>query len=145
MDLSRQTVFFLDDEAFVETARPGFRRRVITGDGLQLCFWRIAGGTPGSYLHNHPDHEQLGIVVRGGLDFRIGDESRPPEPDERVVLGPGDSYLAYRGGWHGDSVFVGDEEHDECWILDVFAPPRQDLLEADAAATWAVTEPSTDG
>ncbi|MCY3559839.1 MAG: cupin domain-containing protein [bacterium] len=145
MDLSRQTVFFLDDEAFVETARPGFRRRVITGDGLQLCFWRIAGGTPGSYLHNHPDPEQLGIVVRGGLDFRIGDESRPPEPDERVVLGPGDSYLAYRGVWHGDSVFVGDEEHDECWILDVFAPPRQDLLEADAAATWAVTEPSTDG
>ncbi|MXZ29395.1 MAG: cupin domain-containing protein [Acidimicrobiia bacterium] len=145
MDLSRQTVFFLDDEAFVETARPGFRRRVITGDGLQLCFWRIAGGTPGSYLHNHPDHEQLGIVVRGGLDFRIGDESRPPEPDERVVLGPGDSYLAYRGVWHGDSVFVGDEEHDECWILDVFAPPRQDLLQADAAATWAVTEPSTDG
>lgn len=145
MDLSRQTVFFLDEGQFEATARPGFRRRVITGDGLQLCFWRIAGGTPGSYLHNHPDHEQLGIVVRGGLDFRIGDESRPPEEHERVVLGPGDSYLAYKGVWHGDSVFVGDEEHDECWILDVFAPPREDLMVAAAAASQAVREPAADG
>jgi len=146
MDLSRQTVFFLDEEAFVETARPGFRRRVMTGDNLQLCFWRIAGGTPGSYLHHHPDHEQLGIIVRGALDFRIGDESGAPDEGERTVLGPGDSYLAYRGVWHGDSVFVGDDEYNECWILDVFAPPRDDLMEGDAAATQSVREPSgTDG
>ena len=142
MDVSRQTVFFLDEEAFIETARPGFRRRVITGDGLQLCFWRIAGGTPGSYLHHHPDHEQLGIIVRGALDFRIGDESGPPEEGERTVLGPGDSYLAYKGVWHGDSVFVGDDEYNECWILDVFAPPRDDLMEGYAAATQAVREPA---
>jgi hypothetical protein len=24
-------------------------------------------------------------------------------------------------------VFVGDEEYGECWILDVFSPPRDDL------------------
>jgi hypothetical protein len=29
--------------------------------------------------------------------------------------------------WHGDSVFIGDDEYGECWILDVFAPPREDL------------------
>ena len=22
---------------------------------------------------------------------------------------------------------IGDDEYDECWILDVFAPPRDDL------------------
>ena len=33
--------FFMDEDAFVETDRPGFRRRVVTGDDLQLCFWRI--------------------------------------------------------------------------------------------------------
>ena len=146
VDLARQTVFFLDDEQFVQTARPGFRRRVVTGDCLQLCFWRIAGGTPGSYLHQHPDHEQLGIVVRGALDFHIGDENDLPADQQRVRLGPGDSYLAYRGVWHGDSVFVGDEEYNECWILDVFAPPRDDLLSAAAPATEAVRAPSgTDG
>jgi hypothetical protein len=26
--------------------------------------------------------------------------------------------------WHGDSVFIGDDELNEVWILDVFAPPR---------------------
>jgi hypothetical protein len=24
-------------------------------------------------------------------------------------------------------VFIGDDEFGECWILDVFAPPRDDL------------------
>lgn len=125
MDVSDQHVWFLDDDAFEATDRPGFRRRVVDGDAMQLCFWRIQGGATGSFLHRHTDHEQWGIVLRGKLDFRIGD----PESDERVVLNAGDAYLARRGVWHGDSVFIGDEEYDECWILDLFAPPRHDLSE----------------
>ena len=123
-DLARDLIFFFDDEAFEATDRPGFRRRVITGDELQLFFWRIKGGSSGSFLHKHDHNEQLGIIVRGGLDFRCNPD---PDSEERQVLGPGDSYLAYKGVWHGDSVFIGDEEYDECWILDVFAPPRDDL------------------
>jgi mannose-6-phosphate isomerase-like protein (cupin superfamily) len=121
--LSNQYCHFFDDEAFRETDRPGFRQRVITGDQLQLCFWRIAGGATGSYLHHHTDNEQLGIIVRGQLDFRIGQ----PDDEQRVVLRAGDCYLAPKHVWHGDSVFVGDDEYGECWILDVFAPPREDL------------------
>ena len=116
--------YFFDEDAFVETGRPGFRRRVVTGEDLQLCFWRIKAGTTGSVLHQHPHSEQLGIIYRGKLDFRIGGEE-----DERVVLNAGDFYLAPRSVWHGDSVFIGDDEYDECWILDVFAPPRDDLRE----------------
>ena len=123
MNLQDQFVHFHDEAAFAETERPGFRRRVITGDHLQLCFWRIAGGSEGSFMHKHDDHEQLGIIARGRLDFRIGAE----DTTERTVLGPNEIYLAPRGVWHGDSVFIGDEEHDECWILDVFSPPRDDL------------------
>ncbi len=119
--MTDQYCHFFDDDAFGETERPGFRRRVITGDALELWFWRITGGASGSVLHHHPDHEQIGIVVRGRLDFRIGDDA---DTDERVVLGEGEVYLAPKGVWHGDSVFVGDDEYDECWILDVFAPPR---------------------
>ena len=125
-DLSNQYCHFLDDDAFVETARPGFRHRVITGDELQLCFWRIAGGASGSVLHNHTENEQLGIIMRGQLDFRIGSEG---ENDQRITLSAGDVYLAPRSVWHGDSVFIGDDEYGECWILDVFAPPRADLAQ----------------
>ncbi len=123
MNLSDQYCHFFDDDEFSETDRPGFRRRVITGNQLQLCFWRIKGGATGSFLHKHDEHEQLGIVARGQLDFRIGDD----DPTDRVVIGPNQVYLAGQGVWHGDSVFIGDDEYDECWILDVFAPPRDDL------------------
>ncbi len=125
MNLTNQYCYFYDDDLFTDTDREGFRRRVITGDGLQLCFWRIAGGATGSFLHRHEHHEQLGIIVRGKLDFRINDD---PDSEERVVLGEGEAYIAPKGVWHGDSVFIGDDEYGECWILDVFTPPRDDLL-----------------
>jgi len=62
--------------------------------------------------------------VRGKLDFRINEN---PESQERVVLSAGEVYIAPKGVWHGDSVFIGDTEYGECWILDVFAPPRDEL------------------
>ena len=123
-ELDNAYCYFLDDDEFRATERDGFRRRVVTGEHLQMCFWRIAGGATGSVLHHHVDNEQLGVVMRGKLDFRIGDD---PGDDERVVLGEGEVYLAPRSVWHGDSVFIGDDEYGECWILDVFSPPRPDL------------------
>ncbi|MFN3257346.1 MAG: cupin domain-containing protein [Ilumatobacter sp.] len=127
-ELTNQYCYFFEEDAFEETTRDGFRRRVITGDRLQLCFWRIAGGATGSYMHQHDAHEQLGIIMRGSLDFRIGDVA----DDTRQVLRAGEIYLAPTGIWHGDSIFVGDDEYDECWILDVFSPPRDDLRDAQA-------------
>ena len=112
--------YFFDDESFAETDRPGFRKRVIMGEHLELWFWRIKGGAEGSFLHNHDANEQLGIIMRGTLDFRIGDT----DDHTRKVLHAGDQYLAPQSVWHGDSIFIGDEEYGEVWILDVFAPPR---------------------
>jgi quercetin dioxygenase-like cupin family protein len=120
VNLADQYTYFYDDAEFVETDRPGFRRRVIVGEHLELWFWRIAGGAEGSVLHAHDANEQLGIIMRGTLDFRIGDRA----DESRKVLHAGDLYLAPPTVWHGDSVFVGDDEFDEVWILDVFAPPR---------------------
>ena len=113
-------VYFFDDSQFVETDRPGFRRRIILGEHLELWFWRITGGSTGSVLHNHVANEQLGVIMRGALDFRIGE----PDDQTRHVLQAGEVYLAPFNVWHGDSVFVGDDELNEVWILDVFAPPR---------------------
>jgi quercetin dioxygenase-like cupin family protein len=119
-DLASTFTYFFDDAAFVETDRPGFRRRVIVGEHMELWFWRISGGADGSVLHNHDANEQLGIIMRGALDFRIGDA----DDTTRKVLRAGDVYLAPKTVWHGDSVFIGDDEFGEVWILDVFAPPR---------------------
>jgi uncharacterized cupin superfamily protein len=113
-------IHFFDESKFEQTDRPGFRRRIIVGEHLELWFWRIKGGGDGSILHNHLANEQLGIIMRGTLDFRIGDA----DDTSRKVLGPGDVYLAPPTVWHGESVFIGDDEYDEVWILDVFAPPR---------------------
>jgi hypothetical protein len=130
MDLAQDNAcFFFDDDAFEETDRPGFRRRIIVGENLELWFWRITGGTPGSFLHNHDVNEQLGIIMRGTLDFRIGDT----DDQTRRVLHAGDVYLAAPQVWHGDSVFIGDEEYGEVWILDVFAPPRSTPTNGDTA------------
>ncbi len=115
-----QYTFFFDDDAFVETDRAGFRRRVIIGDHLEFWFWRIKGGADGSVLHKHDVNEQLGVIMRGTLDFRIGGA----DDHTRKVLHAGDVYLAPTTVWHGESLFIGDDELDEVWILDVFAPPR---------------------
>lgn len=123
MNLTNEYCYFFEEDQFLDTDREGFRRRVISGDALQLWFWRIRGGSTGSFMHHHVANEQLGIVVRGSLDFRIGEK----DASERVVLKPGDLYLAPRSVWHGDSRFIGDPEFNEVWILDVFCPPRSDV------------------
>jgi hypothetical protein len=130
VNLASKYCHFFEDDEFVETDRPGFRRRVLTGENLQLCFWRIAGGSTGSVMHKHDEHEQLGVIVRGSLDFRIDDDQND---QERKVIVEHQAYLAPFGVWHGDSVFVGDDEFNECWILDVFSPPREDLRETNGA------------
>ena len=110
---------FLDDDSAFKEVRPGFRRRIITGNDVMLCFWRIETGAGPTVYDNHPVNEQFGIILKGQLDFRISSE-------ERSLLGPGDVYWAPMGTDHGDSQFIGDPEHGETWILDLFVPPREE-------------------
>jgi Cupin domain len=121
--------YFFDESAFEDTDRAGFRKRIILGEHLELWFWRITGGAEGSFLHNHDANEQIGIIMRGSLDFRIGAKNDPT----RRVLHAGDVYLAPTSVWHGDSIFIGDDEFGEVWILDVFAPPRSAAGERSAS------------
>lgn len=118
---------FFDEAAFHDTDRPGFRKREVLGQNLELWFWRIAGGAEGSFIHNHVNVEQLGIIMRGALDMRIGERDDPT----RRVFNVGDVYLAEPEVWHGDSVFIGDAELNEVWILDVFAPPRTQIAKGN--------------
>jgi quercetin dioxygenase-like cupin family protein len=72
--------------------------------------------------HRH-DHEQLGMVIQGSLEFRVGDETRQ--------LGPGGTWRIPSDVPH--EVKVGPEG---AVVLDVFAPVRED---------WAGIEPAADG
>ena len=111
-------VYFFDEDEFMET-KPGFRRRIMNGDTLSLCFWRIADGAGPTPYDGHPENEQFGLIVKGTLDFRLDSE-------ERIKLGPGDVYHAPLGTPHGDSHFIGDPEVGEVWIVDIFTPVREE-------------------
>ena len=67
--------------------------------------------------HSH-ENEQLGIVVRGSVVFRVGDESRE--------LGPGGTWRIPTNVPH--EVTVGPKG---AVVIDVFAPIRSDWQELD--------------
>lgn len=75
---------------------------------------------PGAVVaeHSHPN-EQLGIVLRGAMDFRVGDERRE--------LGPGGTWVIPANTPH--EATAGPEG---AVVIDVFAPPRDDWRGLDA-------------
>jgi quercetin dioxygenase-like cupin family protein len=73
--------------------------------------------------HRH-DHEQLGMVLQGSLEFRVGDQKRQ--------LGPGGTWRIPSNVPH--EVKVGP---DGAVVVDVFAPVRGDWggIEPEAGST----------
>ena len=72
---------------------------------------------------------------RKNLSFKYGKGSYLFSTKNKKYLEAQDIFeevmlIAPKGVWHGDSIFIGDEELDECWILDIFSPPRDDLRES---------------
>jgi unsaturated pyranuronate lyase len=65
----------------------------------------------GEHLH---ENEQLGIVVQGSIDFRVGDERRE--------LGPGGTWCIPANTPH--EATAGP---DGAVVIDVFAPVREDF------------------
>ena len=104
----------------------GVTLRAVTGLGVMLSYVTVEahGEAP---VHTH-DEEQMGIVLTGTCTFELEGETR--------VLEVGDVYHAPPGVPHG--VRAGDEP---CTLVDVFAPPRQALLDLLAVATGDVETP----
>jgi quercetin dioxygenase-like cupin family protein len=70
---------------------------------------------PGAIVSEHShENEQLGILLRGTLDFRVG--------DERCELGPGETWSIRAGTTH--EAVAGPEG---AVVIDVFSPPRSDF------------------
>ena len=89
----------------------GFLARAVHGDGLTFAIVEIE---PGAALPEHRhENEQLGMVLRGSVTFRVGDEERELAPGGVWRIPPNAPHSA--SGGPGGAV-----------VLDVFAPPRED-------------------
>lgn len=115
MDETRLRAFFDFDDLRTEIVEGDVERVVYTGEKLQVMEYRFPAHKTFA-AHKHDENEQMGYVVRGTMGFMVGDEER--------TLGPGDFYHARIGEVH--SAWTFDEP---AVLIDVFAPPRDDILE----------------
>jgi unsaturated pyranuronate lyase len=95
----------------------GIAARAVVGEQMTLAVVELE---PGAVAREHSHaNEQLGIVLSGGMTFRIADETRE--------LGPGAIYTIPSNVPH--EATAGP---DGAVVIDVFAPPRGD---------WGALEP----
>lgn len=87
-------------------------RRQVAGEQGMIVWWSMQAGAHAA-AHKHP-HEQIFWMLKGKMEFRLGDERR--------VCGPGD-IAVIPGGVEHEAWFPEDTE-----VIDVFAPPREDFL-----------------
>lgn len=95
----------------------GYLARTLHGDAITMAIVEI---DPGAALpEHHHENEQLGMVLRGSMTFRVGEEERE--------LGPGGMWRIPSNAPH--SATAGP---DGAIALDVFTPTRDDWKALDA-------------
>jgi quercetin dioxygenase-like cupin family protein len=87
-------------------------RRIASGDQGMIVWWSMKAGAHAA-AHRH-DNEQIAVMLKGRMEFRLGEERRTCGPGDVVVI---------PGGVEHEAFFPEDTE-----VIDVFAPPRQDFL-----------------
>jgi len=87
-------------------------RRIVSGEKGMIVWWSIAAGVHVD-AHQHP-HEQIVWMLKGHMEFRLGDERRTCGPGDIVVIPSG---LEHEGWFNEDTE-----------VIDFFAPPREDFL-----------------
>jgi quercetin dioxygenase-like cupin family protein len=93
------------------TPEPGLRRQVMSySPAMMLVRHTMKKGWVGA-RHSHP-HQQMVYIVSGRIRFE--------SPDGPFEVGPGDCFLVPGGVEHQASAL------DDCEVLDVFAPYRED-------------------
>lgn len=86
-------------------------RRIVTGEKEMLVFWKMKAGAHAG-AHKHPN-EQIFWMLKGKMEFRLGNEKR--------TCGPGDVGVIPAGVEH-EAWFSEDTE-----VIDIFSPPREDF------------------
>jgi quercetin dioxygenase-like cupin family protein len=93
-------------------------RRMISGDQEMIVWWSMKAGAHAA-AHKHAN-EQIAWMLKGRMEFRLGDERRSCGPGDVVVI---------PGGVEHEAFFPEDTE-----VIDVFSPPREDFLSGKAPA-----------
>jgi unsaturated pyranuronate lyase len=94
----------------------GIVARLVSGERITLAVVEL---DPGAVVAEHAhENEQLGLVLRGAMSFRLGSEERE--------LGPGATWTIPANTPH--SAVAGP---DGAVVIDVFAPPRNDWAELE--------------
>jgi len=102
-------------DAKVFSSAPGVTSQIlITGERMMMLLIDLE---PGSAVppHSHP-HEQIGICLKGRVEF-TGE-------DKTVVVEPDMVYFMRSNEKHGAKVV----SKEGATILEVFSPPREDFL-----------------
>ena len=87
-------------------------RRILSGEQGMIVWWSIQSGVHVE-THQHPQ-EQIVWMLKGRMEFRIGEERRMCGPGDVVVIPGGREHE----GWF----------HEDTEVIDFFAPPRDDFL-----------------
>jgi quercetin dioxygenase-like cupin family protein len=87
-------------------------RRMLAGKQGMIVWWSMKAGAHAG-AHRHP-HEQIVWMLKGRMDFRIGDEHRSMVAGDVAVVPSGVEHEGF---------FPEDTE-----VVDVFAPPRADFI-----------------
>jgi len=96
---------------------PGYLARAVHGAHATFAVVEIE---PGAELPEHShENEQLGLVLRGSVAFRVGDEERTLGPGGTWVIPSGMPHLV-RGGADG------------AVVLDFFAPAREEWKQLES-------------
>jgi len=96
----------------VERINDKIERRVLAGKQGMIVWWKIKAGAHAG-AHHHP-HEQIVWMLKGKMDFRLGNERRSMIGGDVAVI---------PGNVEHEGFFPEDTE-----VVDVFAPPREDFL-----------------
>ncbi len=101
------------DEIPWEPVNKDVSRKVIMGDHLMMVLYRFGAGL--TWPEERHVSEQGGYILKGKVEFHSGGTT--------LELGPGESYFIESNVPHYTH-FV-----EETILIDVFAPPRKNLME----------------
>jgi quercetin dioxygenase-like cupin family protein len=100
----------------------GVLARALHGERITLAVVEL---DPESEVPEHfHENEQLGIVLQGSLQFRVGDEER--------ALGPGGTWRIASNTPHAAKAGA-----EGAVVVDVFGPPRHDWRDGESLAPQA--------
>ena len=100
----------------VNTARAGATRHAMSGEKISAVRITCPADAICNLRHHHHDNEQLLVIIRGEINFRVDENN--------FTAKAGDMVFVPAGAVHG-ATGVGPEG---CEYYEIFAPARPDQL-----------------